>query len=277
MPPDGATVGQQAGALLAPPREPRSSVPDGPLRPRPGVLAARELDAIALYDPGQERYVTLNPVATRVWELLNEGNVPRVIAECLSREYTVPAEQVIPDVAAQLESWLRDRLIEPGRAQQQVHSTPDFAADRDAQPARSGAASGAAKGEIRVPSVLRCGVTIGWLRWLLRIRCFEGTIAWIRSGVEQVSATEEPEPEIVRRFEYALAMAGAFYPGRARCLEQSLALYYLCRRQGIAVRYCQGVRLFPFEAHAWIEYRGKVMNDLPEHVKLFARFPDQLP
>lgn len=72
-------------------------------------------------------------------------------------------------------------------------------------------------------------------------------------------------------------MAGAFYPGRARCLEQSLALYYLLRRQGVAVKYCHGVQFYPFQAHAWIEYEGSVINDVAPHVKHFARFPDQLP
>jgi hypothetical protein len=37
------------------------------------------------------------------------------------------------------------------------------------------------------------------------------------------------------------------------------------------------VRPYPFQAHAWIEYRGSVVNDLPEHVAQFARFPRQLP
>jgi hypothetical protein len=56
-----------------------------------------------------------------------------------------------------------------------------------------------------------------------------------------------------------------------------LTLYYLARQEGVRVRYCQGVQLFPFVAHAWIEYRGEVVNDVAEHVKHFARFPDQLP
>lgn len=77
--------------------------------------------------------------------------------------------------------------------------------------------------------------------------------------------------------ERAVAMAGALYPGRALCLEQSLVLYYLLRRQRVAVRYCQGIQPHPFEAHAWVEYEGKPLNDVAEHAKLFTRFPDQLP
>ena len=34
---------------------------------------------------------------------------------------------------------------------------------------------------------------------------------------------------------------------------------------------------YPFQAHAWIEYRGEVVNDVPEHAGFFARLPEQLP
>jgi hypothetical protein len=49
------------------------------------------------------------------------------------------------------------------------------------------------------------------------------------------------------------------------------------RRRGIGVQYCHGVMAHPFEAHAWVEYHGEVVNDIPEHVRAFARLPAQLP
>ena len=54
-------------------------------------------------------------------------------------------------------------------------------------------------------------------------------------------------------------------------------LYYLLRKQGVAVQYCQGVQPHPFLAHAWIEYGGEPINDVPEHVTFFTRLPAQLP
>jgi hypothetical protein len=94
--------------------------------------------------------------------------------------------------------------------------------------------------------------------------------------VEHVPATEQASMDTVRAAEYRVAMAAALYPGRAKCLEQSLVLYCLLRRKGIGVHYYQGVRPYPFQAHAWVEYRGEVINDVPEHVAQFARLPDQL-
>ena len=115
------------------------------------------------------------------------------------------------------------------------------------------------------------------LRVSLRIWGFGRVIRWIRLRVQPIPATEWLGIDAVEDVARSVATAGALYPGRARCLEQSLVLYYLLRRRGVAVRYCQGVMPHPFQAHAWIEYRGDVINDVAEHAAQFARLPDQLP
>jgi transglutaminase superfamily protein/coenzyme PQQ synthesis protein D (PqqD) len=248
------------------------SLPAGPFRPRPGVLAARALDAMALYDPRMERYLTLNPVATRIWEGLQAGEAPAGIVNRIATEYEVLEVQVRADVAAQLESWLGEGLIEPGVAVAPLERVTPVRVEHGVRaPAQAGMV------ELRIPSVFRCGLTIARVKRSLRKQKFEKTVGWIRALIAPILATEDADLERVRALEYAVAMAGAFYPGRAKCLEQSLALYLLARRQGVRVRYCQGMQLYPFEAHAWITYRGQVINDVPEHIKHFTTFPDQLP
>ena len=130
---------------------------------------------------------------------------------------------------------------------------------------------------LRVPSIVRCGLLIAALKLALRGRGFAWTIALVRRRVEMVAQAELVDMEAVKECEYRVAMAAAFYPGRARCLEQSLVLYYVLRRQGVAVRYCQGVQPYPFQGHAWIEYRGEVVNDVAEHARQFSCLPNQLP
>jgi hypothetical protein len=115
------------------------------------------------------------------------------------------------------------------------------------------------------------------IKLALKARGFERTIGWIRREIGEIPATESASMDTVKAAEYAVAMAGALYPGRAKCLEQSLVLYYLLRRQGVALQYCHGVQPYPFRAHAWIEYRGRVINDVPEHALQFARLPERLP
>jgi len=130
---------------------------------------------------------------------------------------------------------------------------------------------------VKVPSVLQAGFTIFAIKLSLRLRGYGRTIRWIRREVEGAAPVATADVEVVKAAEHAVAMAGALYPGRALCLEQSLALYYLLRRQGVPVKYSQGVQPYPFEGHAWIEYRGEAVNDVAEHVRLYARLPDLLP
>lgn len=125
-----------------------------------------------------------------------------------------------------------------------------------------------------VPSVLHCGLLIAALKLMLTWRGFDATTSWIRRKVAAVTAANSPGDAIVIETEYAVAVAAALYPGRALCLERSLVLYYLLRRRGIAATYCQGVQPYPFLAHAWVEYRGQPVNDVLEHVQLFARLPE---
>jgi hypothetical protein len=130
---------------------------------------------------------------------------------------------------------------------------------------------------IRTPSVLTAGLMIFAVKTALGICGYGPVIRWIRGRLESVPAMAAVDPEVVKTSERAVAMAGALYPGRALCLEQSLVLYYFLRRQGVAVKHCHGVIPRPFQAHAWIEYQGEVINDVPEHARQFVRLPAQLP
>lgn len=130
---------------------------------------------------------------------------------------------------------------------------------------------------IHVPSVLSCAAEITRIKRRLRGRGLDATLRWVRKRVDGVACNEDFPIDVVRAVEHRIALAGALYPARALCLEQSLALYCLLRRQGVAVRYRTGVQPFPFVAHAWVEYRGEVINDVAEHVKWFAPLPEPLP
>lgn len=125
----------------------------------------------------------------------------------------------------------------------------------------------------RLPSTLQCGCRLAAVRVALLTLGFDRTMQWIRRRVRAMPILQAPV-EYVLAAERTVAMAAAFYPGHAACLERSLVLYHLLRRKGIDVRYCQGVQPHPFGAHAWIEYNGEPINDVPEHVRQFARLPD---
>jgi Transglutaminase-like superfamily len=128
---------------------------------------------------------------------------------------------------------------------------------------------------MHVPSVLACGLWILIVRISLKTLGFRRTTRWVRTRADRATETALSITEL-RSAEYNVALAAAFYPGRAQCLERSLVLYYFLRRCGVPVVIRFGVQPRPFEAHAWVEYEGVPVNDVPEHVKLYAPFPEPL-
>lgn len=74
-----------------------------------------------------------------------------------------------------------------------------------------------------------------------------------------VSASErEREIANVRR---AVGRARRLFFGDAKCLSASTACAALLRLRGMPARLVIGVRTPPFEAHAWVEVEGVVVND----------------
>jgi hypothetical protein len=91
-----------------------------------------------------------------------------------------------------------------------------------------------------------------------------------KGGRQHSSSLKEMVPAVCRR----LALTAVFYPGRARCLEQSLALYVLLRRRGVAADLKLGVQPYPFNAHAWVELNGVALNEEPETIQQFVPLKD---
>ncbi|WP_025029000.1 lasso peptide biosynthesis B2 protein [Caldalkalibacillus mannanilyticus] len=52
-----------------------------------------------------------------------------------------------------------------------------------------------------------------------------------------------------------------YYIGKARCLHRSVAGYEIFMKKKIPIDLVVGVSKFPFMAHAWLEYNGRVVND----------------
>lgn len=130
-----------------------------------------------------------------------------------------------------------------------------------------------------VPSLVACMLRILLVKLMLRLLGFDRTWAIVRAHASprqddasaarraELALSERPAHELV---EYRVALAAALYPGRALCLERSLALYHYLRRAGVPARLRLGVQAYPFAAHAWVEHAGTVLNDVPEHVAHFT-------
>ena len=68
--------------------------------------------------------------------------------------------------------------------------------------------------------------------------------------------------------------AGRHGPYRAKCLPESLTLWWLLRRQGIESQIRFGARKYAhrMEAHAWVEFEGVPLNDSADVRERFKPF-----
>jgi Transglutaminase-like superfamily len=125
---------------------------------------------------------------------------------------------------------------------------------------------------LRVPSAAECLLRVTIVRWALKVAGYERTRQRIERRIARVAVVGDGDPRVVTAIEYAVAMGAALFPGRAQCLERSLVLYDYLRCRGIAAEMRLGIQRYPFMAHAWVEYRGEPINDVPEHVRIFTAF-----
>jgi transglutaminase superfamily protein len=61
----------------------------------------------------------------------------------------------------------------------------------------------------------------------------------------------------------AIDVACVCYPKSVLCLQRSSATACLLRRYGVPAKMVVGVQKLPFNAHAWVEVDGHVVNDKP--------------
>jgi hypothetical protein len=220
---------------------------------------------VVILDQWKGLYYTLDEVAARCWELIAAGSGRQELINQLALEYRAPLARLHNDVDITLSHFRRLHLVSHGRCRIRWQS-----------PAVSSPALSQDQG-FRQPTVFWCLILICWFKLLLSLSGFFGTLEWLRRCLTPLPATRSATVESVRRAERIVATAGAVFPGRAQCLEQTLVLYYLLRTRGVSVTYWQGVQLFPFQAHAWLTYGEEIVNDVPEHVRQFTPLPAQLP
>jgi hypothetical protein len=122
------------------------------------------------------------------------------------------------------------------------------------------------------PSLLRCLLLLLLADLSLRTAGLHRTAGW----AERIAALGPARADSQRSTQATaarVALAAAFYPRRALCLEQSLVLFTLLRRGGTPARLRLGVRPLPFLAHAWVEVDGVPVNEQPDAIAQLVPFP----
>jgi hypothetical protein len=112
----------------------------------------------------------------------------------------------------------------------------------------------------------------GWVlllhfEWIMRFREFKELHRRVgRESVRAITSTRLAPKEKVCE---AMDLACVFYPKRVLCLQRSAATTMLLRRHGWSAEMVIGAQVLPFQAHAWVEVDGAVVNDKPYVADIF--------
>ena len=94
------------------------------------------------------------------------------------------------------------------------------------------------------------------------------TQAWVgKNSLGPIIPPAEQTRAYVRRTAQMMAVACRRYPLRVSCLPRTIVLWSLLRSRGIDTDVRIGVRGgagAQFQAHAWLEWNGEVLNDITE-------------
>jgi Transglutaminase-like superfamily len=121
----------------------------------------------------------------------------------------------------------------------------------------------------------RAVTLLAWVGVSLRIRGFQRTRKELQRRLKQAALPTYDDETLQRTCRMVVAAARHGF-GHPSCLEQSLVLWYLLRRQNISARLRIGVRKQPgkLEAHAWVEHEDVPLNQseaVHEHYAAFER------
>jgi hypothetical protein len=116
----------------------------------------------------------------------------------------------------------------------------------------------------------RVGLRVaGYGRWI----SFLSRWPRARAGLALVHET------LPKRLALLARAAARNLPFQPTCLERSVGLWWLLRRRGLGAEIRIGARKTGdrFEAHAWVECAGLVLNDAGEEHRRFSVFSDSGP
>ena len=125
--------------------------------------------------------------------------------------------------------------------------------------------------------LLATGLALSWLGYRRWFTSLQRRAA--RRPVQGSSPLEDPR-EFARAASRLVSAAARRLPLPRNCLRESLVLWWLLQQRSITCELRLGGRRAQerFEAHAWVELQGEVLNDSPDVAMRFAPFqPADLP
>ena len=128
----------------------------------------------------------------------------------------------------------------------------------------------------------RAAILLPLVRWSLRLRGYGKTFTSLQRRIQFQAREAESWPASREGVQTTCRMVCAalrYSFSQYTCLEESLTLWYLLRKQGIPVCLRIGVRKEneKFEAHAWVEHGGTALNQDEAMHQHYAAFEQDFP
>jgi Transglutaminase-like superfamily/Coenzyme PQQ synthesis protein D (PqqD) len=208
---------------------------------------------VVILDTVAGQWMALNPTAGVFWRSWEAGaGFDQGVTEVSSRHPEVPPESIRLHARQFVQELLTRGLIT---------ITPQESAD--------GAAAVMAE-----PDAAAAGRGPGWhmvaAAWVFLVlasvlvnRSFRFSYALVRASRREW-CHREPTLTRAERLVFAVSRAARLYPGRAACLEQSLAAVLMASTRRWRVDWCIGSARDPYRFHAWAEVAGQVVGGLDE-------------
>jgi hypothetical protein len=128
----------------------------------------------------------------------------------------------------------------------------------------------------------RAAILLPLVRWSLRLRGYGKTFTSLQKRIQFQANRTESGPEAREEVQATCRIVRAalrYSLAQYSCLEESLTLWYLLRKQGIPACLRIGVRKEneKFEAHAWVEHGGEALNQDEAMHRHYAAFEEDMP
>jgi hypothetical protein len=218
----------------------------------------------------QDRYYGLGPESAAIWRSLEQG----VPFEGIGLATGVLSPQFVSElVARQLEAWQDAELMTSGegRPEPLPIGRPTGSASQVGLNLDRIALAG-----FSLPLLMRLIHAQWWTRRSLGGKGIGGTLKAIQAIPAAPPQGNRADGEVLYRMVHAYYSSRRLWrQGKGDCLPRSLALATALRWVGVDANVCFGVRKSPFQAHAWVEADGLVVNETPDRVEPFtviARF-----
>lgn len=224
------------------------------------VRSAGGLEGAVLLDLRSGKYIALNPIAGRIWEGVERGETRAAIVSRLEREIEAPPGRLRQDVDAFIGQLLAKGLIRErtGDGAPQA-STPEPRPVEAAGDVDHGPDDAAVRFEPLCLLAAWLGLVFADLvLGLSGFHRFHALLSRI-----PVRGPERDSAALATALARVVDRAAAFYFKRAWCLQRSAVAMAVMRFYGVPAKLAIGVHRVPFQAHAWVELRGRVINDRP--------------